>query len=102
MAKIEINTQEAKPVEKTTPDVKSKETKLSEQIAAYLTDKKEEGATAHEMALAFGLIDKDSDKPTLKAAERKIRALARKVVDQAENGARTVRNQRNRVYQILS
>jgi hypothetical protein len=76
----------------------------AKKIHAFLVQKGKDGAQASDIAMHLGWIEKDADpkSPEFKAACKKVRKLARDVVDNTDGGSRTVRNGRQKVYQILA
>jgi hypothetical protein len=86
-------------------EVKTKsESETNKKVHAFLVDKGKDGAQASDIALHLGLIEKDADPKSdeFKAACKKVRKIARDVVDNAKGGTREVRNGRQKVYQILA
>jgi len=107
--KIEVNEKEqnaktANAPAQTTEAKPKAQNEDAKKIHAFLVQKGKDGAQASDIALHLGWIEKDADpkSPDFKAACKKVRKLARDVVDNSNGGSRTVRNGRQKVYQILA
>jgi len=91
----------AAPAAEVKPKGQSEDAK---KVHAFLVQKGKDGAQASDIALHLGLIEKDTDPKSLefKTACKKVRKIARDVVDNAKGGTREVRNGRQKIYQILA
>lgn len=74
----------------------------NKKVHAFLVQKGKGGALASDIAIHLGFMTKDTDAKSeeYKSACKKVRKIARDVVDSAPNGSREVRNGRQKVYQI--
>ena len=72
----------------------------NKKVHAFLVQRGKEGALASDIAIHLGFMTKDTDAKSeeYKTACKKVRKIARDVVDSAPNGSREVRNGRQKVY----
>ena len=75
----------------------------NKKVHAFLVQKGKDGAQASDIAIHLGFIEKDTDPKSaeFKAACKKVRKIARDVVDGDPKGSREVRNGRQKIYQIV-
>jgi len=108
---MKINTNGAKAPAKEVPvkeapakEVPVKEAADKKKVHDFLLSCGEKGAQASDIAIHLGFITKETDvkSPDYKAACKKVRKLARDVVDSDPNGKRDVRDGRQKIYQLLA
>lgn len=108
--KIKVNPEngsnkEETPVATAPAEAKPKtDSENNKKVHAFLVQRGKDGAQASDIAIHLGFIGKDTDAKSeeFKMACKKIRKIARDVVDNAKGGSREVRNGRQKVYQILA
>ena len=107
--KVNLNTEAAeasKPVaaQAAAPEkeVKKVDSENNKKVEAFLIQKGSKGAQASEIAIHLGLMDKNTDAKSqdFKAACKKVRMIARDVVDKHPKGNREVRDGRQKIYTI--
>jgi hypothetical protein len=74
----------------------------NKKVHAFLVQRGKDGAQASDIAIHLDFIGKDEDSksPEFKMACKKVRKIARDVVDNDPKGSREVRNGRQKIYQI--
>lgn len=75
----------------------------NKKVHAFLVQRGKDGAQASDIAIHLGFIEKgeDSKSSEFKMACKKVRKIARDVVDNDPKGSREVRNGRQKIYQIV-
>lgn len=75
----------------------------NKKVHAFLVQRGKDGAQASDIAIHLDFIkaDEDPKSPEFKTACKKVRKIARDVVDNDPKGSREVRNGRQKIYQIV-
>ena len=107
--KIDVNNKgkgkEATPANTSAPvEAKPKvDSENNKKVHAFLVQRGKDGAQASDIAIHLDFIkaDEDPKSPEFKTACKKVRKIARDVVDNDPKGSREVRNGRQKIYQIV-